>query len=458
MNTNEHNQIKETENINMNNNDNTNENQKSYTSDTTSTNSTQHDSKNQWERIKFAALTLLKWTLCAIISGFVVGGIGAGFAIALTYVTSFRITHQWLLFLLPIGGLGIVGLYQLAGVKKSKGTNLVINAIHSNEEVPIYVAPLIIISTIITHLFGGSAGREGAALQVGGSIGNFFAKIFKFDDKDTRIMIMCGMSACFSALFGTPIAAAIFSMEVISVGIMYYAALVPCVLAALIADGFAVYLGVSRAVYTIGSIPDLSFLSGSKMVLIGILFAIVSIFFCLGLHTAAKLYNKFISNSYLKIVIAGFMIIALRFIFQTTDYLGAGGDIIIASFFTSCAWYVFILKIVFTAATLGGGYKGGEIVPALFVGATLGSFLAPIFGLPVGLCAACGMVSIFCGATNCPLTSLLMSIEMFGLAPVKYCLIAIAISYLLSGYYSLYGSQKIIYSKYKTQYINRNAH
>lgn len=413
---------------------------------------------NQLERICTAASTLIKWLVCSTLSGLLIGGIGAFFAIALGWVTSFRLEHTWILFLLPLGGLIIVALYQLAGVNKSKGTNLVISAIHSNEDVPIYVAPLIIISTLITHLFGGSAGREGAALQVGGSIGNFFARILKFDDKDTRIMIMCSMSACFAALFGTPIAAAIFSMEVISVGIMYYAALVPCVLSALIADGVARVFGVTHTLYTVGDVPVLSFLSGGKIILLGIIFAVTSIFFCIGLHKASELYNKFFSNNYVKITVAGILVIALRFIVQTPAYLGAGTDIIAASFLSSCAWYVFLLKIIFTAITLGGGYKGGEIVPALFVGATLGSFLSPIIGLPIGLCAACGMVSIFCGATNCPLTSLLMSIELFGIDTVKYCLISIAISYLLSGYYSLYHSQRIVYSKYKTMYINRSSH
>ena len=164
------------------------------------------------------------------------------------------------------------------------------------------------------------------------------------------------------------------------------------------------------------------------------------------------------NNPYIRIIIAGALVIAMRYIFGTTDYLGAGSDIIARSFVTSCAWYVFLLKMLFTAVTLGGGFKGGEIVPTLFVGATLGSFLAPIFGLPVGLCAACGMVSVFCGVTNCPLTSFILSIEMFGASTMKFTILCIALSYLLSGYYSLYNSQKIVYSKYKTEYINRRSH
>ena len=405
-------------------------------------------------RLKMSFLALIKWTLCSCLIGIFLGLIGAGFYKALSFVTSFREANPNIIFLLPLSGIIIVFMYNLAGKSASSGTNLVISAIQSNEEVPARVAPLIIISTIITHLFGGSAGREGAALQVGGSIGNFLAKVLHFDDKDTRIMIMCGMSACFSALFGTPIAAAIFSMEVISVGVMYYAALVPCVLSSFIAEGISNYFGIPNTAFVVDYVPILSIDTGFKTIVISLLFAIASVLLCVALHKSSKIYNYLFKNAYVRIVVAGLLVICLRYIFNTTDYLGAGAPIIASSFTTRSAWYVFLLKILFTAVTLGGGFKGGEIVPTLFVGATLGSFLSAIFGLPIGLCAACGMVSVFCGVTNCPITSFILAVEMFGTEPLKYCTIAIALSYLLSGYYSLYNSQKIVYSKYKTVYIN----
>ena len=373
-------------------------------------------------------------------------------------MTNIRTTYSFTLFLLPAAGLIIVFMYRLMNESNNTGTNLVITAIQSDAEVPVKVAPLIIISTLLTHLCGGSAGREGAALQVGGSLGNFFAKLFHFDDKDTRIMIMCGMSACFSALFGTPISAAIFSMEVISVGVMYYAALVPCIISALIAQGIAGPFGITPTAFVIGELCSFNLSTAVRFIIMSILFALTSIAFCYILHTSAKLYSTYIENPYVRIVIAGILVIALRYITGTTDYLGAGAPIIASSFLSSCAWYVFILKMLFTAATLGGGFKGGEIVPTLFVGAALGSFLAPLFGLPVGLCAACGMVSVFCGVTNCPLTSFIISVEMFGISSMKFVIICIAISYMLSGYYSLYNSQKIVYSKYRTEYINRRSH
>ena len=417
--------------------------------------------QNYWW--KFEQLPLLlylcKWLFLSVLSGACIGSASALLLVSLEWATQYREHHLWIIALLPVAGLLIGLMYHYWAGTASRGNNYLIEEIRSPHDIiPFRMAPLVYIGTVLTHLFGGSAGREGAALQVGGALGNTFAKLFKFDEKDTRIMIMCGMSACFSALFGTPIAAAVFSMEVISVGVMYYAALVPCVLAAFIAQGIASALGLESTHFVVDEITSFSFINGSKFIIMSVLFALASILLCVVLHGTSKLYTNYINNPYIRIIIAGALVIAMRYIFGTTDYLGAGSDIIARSFVTSCAWYVFLLKMLFTAVTLGGGFKGGEIVPTLFVGATIGSFLAPIFGLPVGLCAACGMVSVFCGVTNCPLTSFILSIEMFGASTMKFTILCIALSYLLSGYYSLYNSQKIVYSKYKTEYINRRSH
>lgn len=404
-----------------------------------------------------ASKTLLKWTITAIVTGCCVGAVGTMFHHILDWVTHTRQENSWILFFLPLAGIVIVFLYQCAGGSSNKGTNLVISAIQSGERVPLRMTPLIIVSTALTHLTGGSAGREGAALQIGGSLGNFFAKIAKYDTKDTKITIMCGMSACFSALFGTPIAAAVFSMEVINVGIMQYSALVPSIISAITAFIIARLTGLSGTRFTVDIVPDLNALTCVKMILIAIIFACASILLCTALHKSSDLFKKFIKNDYLRIVVAALLIIALRYTLGTTDYLGAGTSVIESSFLIRCAWYVFLLKILFTAITLGGGFKGGEIVPTLFVGATLGSFLAPLIGLPIGLCAACGMVSVFCGVTNCPLTSLILAIEMFGSNCMLFCALCIAISYLLSGHFSLYTTQKIAISKYKPDYIDTNS-
>lgn len=404
-----------------------------------------------------SAKILLKWLVCSVIIGLLIGLIGSLFYWAISAATTFRTEHAYIHFLLPLSGLLIIGLYQLLHSLKNSGTNLVIKAIQSNEEVPLKVSFLIIVSTFITHLFGGSAGREGAALQIGGSFGNYIGKKLKFDERDTKILIMCGMSACFSALFGTPMAAAVFSMEVVSVGLMHYAALVPCVLASLIAAGVAGFFNITPTAFTIGSIPAMTLSGGIKTIILAALFAAASILFCVTLHKNEEIFAKLFKNQYVRILVSGCIVVLLNTLLGTTDYMGAGGDVIARSFTGSEAWYVFLLKIILTALTLSGGFKGGEIVPSLFIGATLGSFLSSIFGLPPALCAACGMVAVFCGVTNCPITSLLMAVEMFGTGAVHYCILAIAISYLLSGYYSLYSSQKIVYSKYEPRYINRNA-
>ena len=306
-------------------------------------------------------------------------------------------------------------------------------------------------------MFGGSSGREGAALQIGGSVGNWLGGVFRLDEKDKHVLIMCGMSACFSAMFGTPAAAAVFSMEVISVGVMYYAALVPCVISAVLARGIAKAMGVASTSFTIAHPQSIDITIGLRLILMGAIFAAVSILFIVALQTAGEALRLFFSSPYIRIFVAGWIIVALSFIFGQ-DWLGSGMNLINDSLTAPCGWHVFLLKILFTALTLGAGFKGGEIIPSFCVGATLGSFIAPALGLPVDVCVACGMVSVFCGVTNSPITSLIIGIEMFGTGPIYYCIITIAVSYLLSEYFSLYKSQKIVYSKYKTSYINHKTH
>ncbi len=402
--------------------------------------------------------TSLKWVVFSILSGVFVGCVGTLFYFGMSFVTLIRLKRPSIIFLLPLGGIIIVVLYRIMHDEKDTGTNLVLSAIHSDDNLPLRMAPLIFISTLITHLFGGSAGREGAALQLGGSIGNALGKLFRFDDKDKHIMIMCGMSAAFSALFGTPMAAAIFSMEVISVGIMYYAALVPCVISALIARGIAASFGIVPEVFYLESLPHFSVKSAILISCLAILCAVVSILFCMMLHQSGHLYKRFFKNPYLRIFVGGCLIVLLTLIVGNQDYNGTGMAIIADCIDGSVRPEAFFLKMLFTALTLGAGYKGGEIVPSFFIGASFGCLFGSLIGFSPSLCAAVGMTAVFCGVTNCPITSLLISFELFGYDGMPYFLLAIAFSYMLSGYYGLYSSQKIIYSKYKTNYINRKTH
>lgn len=404
------------------------------------------------------ALVSLKWIIFAIIVGAIVGLCGTAFYFALSLVTVLRTQNTWLIFLLPLGGLGIVAMYRFLHNEKDTGTNLVISAIHSDDELPLRMAPLIFVSTLITHLFGGSAGREGAALQMGGSIGNALGKLFRFDDKDKHVMIMCGMSAAFSALFGTPMAAAILPMEMVSVGVMYYIALVPCVISSLVAHGIAYSFGVSNEMFIIRSIPKFGIITSIEISVLAILCALVSILFCVLLHKSEDLYKRFFTNPYIRVIAGGCIIIVLTLLVGNQDYNGTGINIIKHCINGTVRPEAFLLKMIFTALTLGAGYKGGEIVPSFFTGAAFGCLFGNLLGFSPTLCTAVGMTAVFCGVTNCPITSLLISFELFGYDGMPYFLLATALSYMLSGYFGLYRSQKIVYSKYKTNYINKATH
>ncbi len=400
----------------------------------------------------------VKWVVFSLLSGLLIGAVGTAFSLSMSFVTATRLAHPWMVFLLPIGGLVIIGSYHLLKSENNAGTNLVLSAIHSGDYLPVRTAPLIFLSTIITHMLGGSAGREGAALQLGGSLGNGLGKIFRFDDKDRNVMIMCGMSAAFSALFGTPVAAAVFAMEVVSVGIMHYAALVPCVIAALTAQAVASLAGIKPETFVIAEVPDFTVLSAVKISFLAILCALVSILFCVTLHKTEHLYKKFFKNPYIRVFVGGCIVIVLTLLVGNQTYNGAGMDFIERCMEEAAVRpEAFLMKIIFTAATLCAGFKGGEIVPSFFTGAAFGCLIGSLIGLSPTLCTAVGMTAVFCGVTNCPITSLLMSFELFGYAGVPYFLLSIAFSYMVSGYFGLYHSQKIIYSKYKTNYINRTT-
>ena len=413
-----------------------------------------HKMKHNLQR----TITSIKWVIFSMLVGLIVGLCGTAFYKGLYIVTQTRIEHPWLIFLLPFAGLLIVGLYHALKNLNDGGTNLVISAIHSGDELPLRMAPLIFISTLITHLFGGSAGREGAALQMGGSIGNSLGKLFRFDEKDKHIMIMCGMSAAFSSLFGTPMAAAIFSMEMISVGVMHYSALVPCVISSLIANGVASKFDVKNEFFLIDEIPKFNIITAIQISILAALCALLSIVFCILLHKTQDLYKKVFKNQYLRVFAGGCFVLAVTLMVGSQTYNGTGMNIIDKCISGTVRPEAFILKMLFTALTLGAGYKGGEIVPSFCTGAAFGCLYGNLFGFSPTLCTAVGMTSVFCGVTNCPITSLLISFELFGYDGMPYFLLSIAFSYMFSGYFGLYHSQKIVYSKYKTNYINKSTH
>ncbi len=398
-----------------------------------------------------------KWVALALLLGVIMGCICAAFSLSLKYVTEFRMAHGAIIWLLPLAGLVITFLYKKFGSKVSHGTNMVIAAINSDEKIPFVMLPLIFASSVISHLFGASVGREGAALQMGASVGNTFADLLKLNENDKKILIMTGMSAAFSALFGTPLAAAVFSMEVISVGVMYYAALVPCVVSALTAISTAKMIGVSYEVYDAFVIPEFTPYTAIMTIVLGVLCAIISIDMCALLIMTERGMINHITNPYVRVFTAGLTIALATWLLGTQAYNGLGAGVIHAAVAGEVVWYAFLIKMLYTAVSLAGGYKGGEIVPVLFIGATFGCTIAPLIGLPPAFCAALGMVAVFCGVTNAPLASILIGIELFGSDALWFLCLVIAISYMLSGYYGLYKSQLIIYSKYRSVYVHKNA-
>ena len=418
----------------------------------------QHENKTFREHaahMQSYAIALTKWMILAVLVGGCGGVIGALFHIGVEEATLLREHRPWLLYLLPVAGLLITALYRLTGVY-GVGTNVVLESVHEGKKIPFPLLPAIFFGTILTHLCGGSAGREGAALQMGGHIGRYVGKLLRFDDKDKRLATLCGMSALFSALFGTPLTAAVFALEVISVGVLYYAAFVPCIVSALVAYGVSLTFGVHPTRFTI-AVPAVDAMVLVRTAVLAVLCALVSILFCETLHRTEHLACC-VKNPYLRAVVGGCVIIAATMALGTTAYNGAGMEVITKAVEQGQAQpWDFALKMLFTAVTIGCGFKGGEVVPTLFVGSTFGCAIAPLLGLPAGFSGAIGMVAVFCGAVNCPMASIILSIELFGAEGLSCFALACAIGYVLSGYRGLYSSQTILYSKLKAEFINVRA-
>ena len=395
------------------------------------------------------AKALIKWVLLGILIGIIVGTVASCFGHVLAFVNNFRGEYPLIRLGLPIGGLLIVFLYRFFKNHSDKGTNTVIASLRADAEIPGKMAPLIFAGTTITHLFGGSAGREGAALQIGGSIANKIGHLMRLDDMDRRTIIMCGMSAGFSALFGTPMAATVFSMEVVRIGTMQYSGFVPCVVSSMMAHFVAEFMKVPPEVFPLSGIPEITPLGFGQILLFACVTALVSVLFCVVLHEAEHLYEHHLKNPYIRIAVAGSLVVALSFLPGFAMYLGSGMGIIEDIFHhgSTVPWFAFLLKMLFTALTLGAGFKGGEIVPSFTIGAAFGSVCAGVFGLPLELAAACGMVGVFCGVTNSPITSLLIAFELFGYEPMPWFLTTVAVTYMLSGYHSLYREQRFANSK-----------
>ena len=391
---------------------------------------------------------LFQWLGLAVLTGLACGLAGAAFAWCVVQATALRAAHPWLLFCMPLAGLLIVACYRGLHMENDSGTNQIIASVRGQTRPPVRLAPLIFLGSALSHLTCGSAGREGAALQIGGSISAGFGRLLRLKEENINTIIQCGMAGLFSALFGTPLTATVFALEVVDVGHLQYAALFPSLLTALIANAIPRRLGLPGEGYHLQGLPELGPVSLLQCGALAVLAALLSIAFCVLMHETGHLYKKYIPNQYLRALAGAAFVIVLTLVERSGDYNGAGGNLIeLAVEGEVHVPWAFLLKMVFTALTLGAGFRGGEIVPSLAIGATFGCVTGPLMGMDPAFGAAIAMIAMFCGVVNCPISSIFLAIELFGGGGLLFFALACALSFLLSGNYSLYSSQNIIFSK-----------
>lgn len=387
-------------------------------------------------------MAFVRWVVTGVGIGAVCGLVGGVFAMAVEAATHLREQQPWLLFLLPVGGLCIAGMYRLMKLPLSLGTDEIISTVRSQEHVPFLMAPAIFLSTVVTHLLGGSAGREGAALQLGGSLGAAIGDLTHPKGDSRRICELCGMAALFSALFGTPLTAAVFVIEMIEVGRFHYRAFMPCVVSAVTAALMARLIGAPQEPWHLASgLQAVDAFSALQALGLGVACALVSILFCTVMHLAGRAFRRAVKNDFLRIGLGGAAVVLLSLLLGTRDYNGGGMGVIFAALDGQARPWAFALKLLMTALTLSAGFKGGEIVPSFFVGSTLGCTVAGLLGMSPALGAALGLAGVFCGVTNAPLAAVLLSVELFGAEYLPLFGIAVAVSFMLSGHFSLYHAQ-----------------
>ena len=401
--------------------------------------------------------TFLKWGVLGILMGALGGLLGAGFHHALHFVTHLRGEHNWLVFLLPIGGLITVLIYKKLLPGGNRGTNEIIDAALDGRKLNPMIAPAIFLATATTHLFGGSAGREGAALQLGGATASVLGRAFRLEEHDRRVLTMAGMSAVFAGLFGTPLTAALFCMEFESVGTLFSPALLPCYLAAYTASRVSGLLGVHAEGLPLNTAYAVTLGNVWQFAILAVLVSILGITMCYVFHKAEHLAAHHIPNPWVRIALGGAVITVLTLLVGDHRFNGAGMDMALAAVEGKADWYSFILKMLFTAVTLAAGFKGGEIVPTFCIGATFGCVVGGMMGLDPGICGALGLVGLFCCATNSPFASIVLSIEMFGGANIHLFALMCVICFVLSGHSGLYASQIIQFDKASTMMEARQA-
>lgn len=391
-----------------------------------------------------------KWLAIAVAVALLVGTATAFFLFAMQWATDMRSTHRCLIALLPLAGFGVGWLYLRFGQTVEAGNNLLIDQIHDPQKiVPLRMVPLIFVGTVVSHLFGASVGREGTAVQMGGALADQVTRILKLPAADRRIILMAGISAGFGSVFGTPLAGAVFGLEVLAIGRMRYDALLPCMLAAIIADQVGVLWGVQHVHYVIPAVPAISLWGIGSVIVAGAAFGMTGRLFAQLTHALAAHMKRLIAYAPLRPLVGGAIVATAVWLFMADRYIGLGIPTIVEAFHQPVAPYDFAGKMAFTVLSLGSGFKGGEVTPLFYIGASLGNALAPILNLPVPLLAGLGFVAVFAGAANTPIASTLMAIELFGAEVGIYAMLACVVSYLFSGHTGIYRSQRIGQAKHR---------
>jgi H+/Cl- antiporter ClcA len=376
------------------------------------------------------------------------GSASAFFLFALDWATHTRETNRWLIWGLPVVGFLVGWLYLKFGQHVEAGNNLLIDEIHDPKKVvPLRMAPFVLGGTVISHLFGASVGREGTAVQMGGALADQLTQFFKLNPIDRRMVLMAGISAGFASVFGTPLAGAVFALEVLAIGRMRLDALLPCLLAAVLADQVGLWWGVQHTHYMAGVIPSITAWLLVATVLAGAVFGLTGKLFADGTHALSGVMKKHITYAPLRPFIGGVVIAAVVMWGDFDRYIGLGIPVMVEAFQHPLASTDFLGKTIFTIASLGTGFKGGEVTPLFYIGATLGNALAPLLDVPLALLAAVGFVAVFAGAANTPISSTLMAMELFGAEIGVFAALACVMSYVCSGHSGIYRAQRVVHRK-----------
>ena len=391
---------------------------------------------------KFSITTFLKWIVICLIIGILSGSASAFFLVSLHWITNYRESNSWLITLLPLGGLLIGFLYHYYGKEVVKGNNLLLEEYENpKKQIPLIMAPLVLVGTLITHLVGGSAGREGTAVQMGGAIADQFTSLFKLDNSERKTILILGISAGFASVFGTPLAGTIFALEVVYFSKINFKSILTTFLVAYVAFYVVEFWQVQHTHYTINNLPETNLLNLFWIILSGILFGLTAMLFSKTAHFWHRLFSKSILYAPIRPFVGGIILAFSIYLIGTTKYIGLGIPVILDAFQRPSANFDFLLKILFTGFTLGAGFKGGEVTPLFFIGATLGSALSVIIPLPIALMAGMGFVAVFSGATHTPIACTVMGMELFGVEYGIYIAIASITAYFFSGRIGIYGSQ-----------------